>query len=129
MGYRIDEETIVSNIKIKKINLDIAFKDIKQKFLNKKEKSTRINIKEIINNIPNVINKTITAPNPNVSTTPSKLSIKTPTKKNKAKVTTPVIIHKHEQSFFLFSYLEHWYIFLNDTWFLEIAFIESVSFG
>lgn len=63
-------------------------------------------IKEIINNIPNVINKTITAPNPNVSTTPSKLSIKTPTKKNKAKVTTPVIIHKHEQSFFLFSFLQ-----------------------
>lgn len=63
-------------------------------------------IKEIINNIPNVINKTITAPNPNVSTTPSKLSIKTPTKKNKAKVTTPVIVHKHEQSFFLFSFLQ-----------------------
>ncbi len=58
MGYRIDEETIVSNIKIKKINLDIAFKDIKQKFLNKKEKSTRINIKEIINskNFEDLIN-------------------------------------------------------------------------
>jgi hypothetical protein len=42
-------------------------------------------IKEIINNIPNVINKTITAPNPNVSTTPSKLSIKTQQKRIKLK--------------------------------------------
>ena len=41
MGYRIDEETIISNIKIKKINLDIAFKGIKQKFLNKREKSIK----------------------------------------------------------------------------------------
>ena len=58
MGYRINEETIISNIRIKKINLDIAFKDIKQKFLNKKEKSTRINIKEIINskNFEDLIN-------------------------------------------------------------------------
>ena len=63
-------------------------------------------INAIIANTPNAIINTAIAPTPNVVTNPVRAATSAPTKNVKANITTASIRHKHEQSFFLFSFLQ-----------------------
>ena len=64
-------------------------------------------IKAITANTPKAISNVIIAPIPNVATRSVRTATRAPAKNVKANTTTANIVHKQEQSYLLFSFLQY----------------------